>query len=181
MIILHISLLKTFIFIFLNFYLLEFNLPTYSITPSAHPIKCPPQCPSPSHSHLSPPPFPPPLVCFLQLRVFFKDFVYLFMRHTHTHTEREREAETQAEGEAGSMQGARRGTRSRVSRIRPWAEGGAKPLSHPGPPFIYLFILLMRDTERQKHRQREKQASHRKPDVGLDPQAQHPALGQRQR
>ena len=30
-------------------FLLEFNLPKYSITPSAHPIKCPPQCPSPSH------------------------------------------------------------------------------------------------------------------------------------
>ena len=44
----------------------------------------------------------------------------------------QREAETQAEGEAGSMQGARRGTRSQVSRIIPWAEGGAKPLSHLG-------------------------------------------------
>ena len=32
------------------------------------------------------------------------------------------------------MQGARRGTRSRVSRITPWAEGGAKLLSHPGCP-----------------------------------------------
>ena len=32
------------------------------------------------------------------------------------------------------MQGARLGTRSRVSRIRPWAEGGAKRLSHPGCP-----------------------------------------------
>ena len=31
---------------------------------------------------------------------FFKDFIYLFMRHTQG------EAETQAEGEAGSMQGA---------------------------------------------------------------------------
>ena len=49
-------------------------------------------------------------------------------------TEREREAETQAEGEARSRQGARRGTRSQVSR--PWAEGGAKPLSHPGCPQI---------------------------------------------
>ena len=48
--------------------------------------------------------------------------------------QREREAETQAEGEAGSMQGARHGTQSRVSRIRPWAEGGAKPLSHLGCP-----------------------------------------------
>ena len=33
---------------------------------------------------------------------FFKYFIYLFVRET--------EAETQAEGEAGSMQGARRGT-----------------------------------------------------------------------
>ena len=46
----------------------------------------------------------------------------------------EREAETQAEGEAGSMQGARRGTRSRFSRIIPWAAGGAKPLCHRGCP-----------------------------------------------
>ena len=43
-----------------------------------------------------------------------------------TQREREREAETQAEGEAGSMRGARCGTRSWVSRIRPWAEGGTK-------------------------------------------------------
>ncbi|CAK7306681.1 hypothetical protein VULLAG_LOCUS12721 [Vulpes lagopus] len=41
----------------------------------------------------------------------------------------QREAETQAEGEAGPMQGARSGTRSRDSRIMPWAEGGTKPLS----------------------------------------------------
>ena len=43
--------------------------------------------------------------------------------------DRERGAETQAEGEAGPMQGAQHGTGSRVSRIRPWAEGGDKPLS----------------------------------------------------
>ena len=49
--------------------------------------------------------------------------------------ESERETETKAEGEeAGSMQGAQRGTRSQASRITPWAEGGAKPLSHPGCP-----------------------------------------------
>ena len=46
----------------------------------------------------------------------------------------DREAETQAEREEGSMQGAERGTRSRVSRIIPWAEGGAKPPSPPGLP-----------------------------------------------
>ena len=49
-------------------------------------------------------------------------------------TQREWEAETQAEGEAGSMQGDRHGIRSWVSRITPWGEGGANPLSHPGCP-----------------------------------------------
>ena len=37
------------------------------------------------------------VICFC---LFFKDFIYSFMRDT------EKEAETQAEGEAGSMQGA---------------------------------------------------------------------------
>ena len=51
-------------------------------------------------------------------------------------TQREggREAETQAKGEAGSMQGARRGTRSRVSRITPEPKADSQPLSHPGIP-----------------------------------------------
>ena len=55
---------------------------------------------------------------------------------------RERGAETQAEGEAGSMQGARRGTRSRVSRITAWAEGGTKPLSFPGCPVLMDFDII---------------------------------------
>ena len=42
-----------FYFLFIYFLLL-FNLPTYSITPSAHPTKCPPQCPSPSHPNTTP-------------------------------------------------------------------------------------------------------------------------------
>ena len=46
----------------------------------------------------------------------------------------QRGAETQAGGERGSMQGARHGTGSWVSRITPWAEGGTKPLSHEGCP-----------------------------------------------
>ena len=46
----------------------------------------------------------------------------------------EREAETQAEGEAGSLQGAPRGTQSRDPGVMPWAKGGVKPLSHPGCP-----------------------------------------------
>ena len=36
------------------------------------------------------------------VKVFFKDFIYLFMRDT----QREREVKTQAEGEVGSMEGA---------------------------------------------------------------------------
>ena len=43
----------------------------------------------------------------------FKYFIYLFM----IGIDRERERQTQAEGEAGSMPGAKRGTRSRDSRI----------------------------------------------------------------
>ena len=66
-----------------------------------------------------------------QVNFFFKDlFIYSFR-------ESEREAETQAEGEAGSMQEARRGTRSLVSRITPRAAGGAKPLRHQGYPNFF--------------------------------------------
>ena len=38
------NLTKQFFF-FLYIFLLEFNLPTYNITPSAHPVKCPLHCP----------------------------------------------------------------------------------------------------------------------------------------
>ena len=67
---------------------------------------------------------------------FFKMFIYLCIHERH----RERGRDP-AEGEAGSMQGAGRGTRSQDSRITPWAEGGAKPLSHPGCP-TKLFLKL---------------------------------------
>ena len=94
---------------------------------------------------------------------FFLRF-YLFIHERHR--EREREADTQVEGEADSMQGARHGTRSQVSRITPWAEGGTKPLSHQGCPaiiplnilfkvFIYSF---MKDTEREVETQEEGEA-----------------------
>ena len=62
--------------------------------------------------------------------------IYLFLKNIlFIYSERERERE--AEGEAGSMQGARRGTRSWDPGVIAWAEGGAKPLSHPGCP-LYL-------------------------------------------
>ena len=54
-----------------------------------------------------------------------------------------------AEREAGSMQGARCGTRSRVSRIMPLAEGGAKPLSHQGCPVRRFKLIFFREQERE--------------------------------
>ena len=48
--------------------------------------------------------------------------------------EREREAETQEEGESGSMPGARHGTRSRDSRITPWAKGRHQTAEPPKDP-----------------------------------------------
>ena len=57
----------------------------------------------------------------------------------------EKDSETQAEGEAGSMEGAGHGTQSRVSRIAPWAAGGAKPLRHRGCPEGVKFLRKMKD------------------------------------
>ena len=51
--------------------------------------------------------------CYYYYYYFFNFYLFMIV------TEREREAETQAEGEAGSMQGPWRGTRSRVSKITP--------------------------------------------------------------
>ena len=53
--------------------------------------------------------------------------------------EREGEAETQAEGEAGSMPGARRGTRSRDSRIAPWAKDRRQNAEPPRDPLPFIF------------------------------------------
>ena len=80
-----------------------------------------------------------PWQSLLSLLFFFK--IYLFMRDRER--EREREGETHTEGKASSMQGARHRTRSRVSRIMSWAEGGPKPLSHPGYPIIVIIKMTM--------------------------------------
>ena len=64
---------------------------------------------------------------------FFFNF-YLFM----IVTQREREAETQAEGEAGSLQGARCGIRSRISRIAPWAKGRRQTAAPPRDPRTFI-------------------------------------------
>ena len=64
-----------------NFFKFKFNLPTYSITP-AYPIKCPPQCLSPSHP-IPQPTFPSatlwsfPRVRSLSWFVFLSNFSHL--------------------------------------------------------------------------------------------------------
>ena len=56
-------------------------------------------------------------------------------------TEREREAETQAEGEAGSMHREPDvGFDPGSPGSRPGPKAGAKPLRHPGIPYLLVFI-----------------------------------------
>ena len=79
-------------------------------------------------------------------------------------TERVREAETLAEGEAGSMHWEPDvGFDPGSPGSRPGPKAGAKPLRHPGIPtsiFKKILFIYSQEThrERQRHRQREKQA-----------------------
>ena len=66
---------------------------------------------------------------------FFK--IYLFIHERDIH----RRAEIQAEGEAGSMQGAQHGTRSRDSKITPWAEGRRSTAETPRDPWKVLLTI----------------------------------------
>ena len=66
--------------------------------------------------------------------IFFKDFIYLFIE-----TQRERERERERGRDTGRGRSklhaeSPSGTHSRVSRITPWAVGGAKPLRPRGCP-----------------------------------------------
>ena len=54
----------------------------------------------------------------------------------------QREAEAQAEGEAGSVQGVQRGTRSRTLGSQPEPKADAQPLSHAGIAQLTLFTRL---------------------------------------
>ena len=83
----------------------------------------------------------PWLLSFCSFLLFLFFFKILLIYSWETCTEREREAETRAEGEAGPMQGAWCGTWSRDSRITPWAEGSAKPMSHLGLPTSCSFLM----------------------------------------
>ena len=65
-----------------------------------------------------------------------------------THTEREREREREAEGGRGRSRlhapGARRGIRSRVSRITPWAKGRRQTTMPPRDPCFPIFKIGIR-------------------------------------
>ena len=66
--------------------------------------------------------------------------------------EREREAETQAEGEAGSMhREADVGFDPGSPGSRPGPKTGAKPLRHPGIPFILGYLELEGKTHTKKY------------------------------
>ena len=61
------------------------------------------------------------------------------MRDTDTHRERQRHRKKEKkEKQAPRREPDVGGTRPRVSRITPWAEGGAKLLSHHGCPIVCL-------------------------------------------
>ena len=59
-------------------------------------------------------------------------------------TEREREAETQAERSRLHAPGARRGNRSWVSRIAPWAKGRRQTAAPPRDPSYIVFKYVLR-------------------------------------
>ena len=78
---------------------------------------------------------------FFFVCLFFKDFIYLFMRDTER--EREREAETQEEGEAGSCREPDVGLDPRTPGSGPGPKAGTKLLSHPGiPSGLFLFVFF---------------------------------------
>ena len=69
--------------------------------------------------------------------VIFVFFLFIY----DSHTERERERDTQAEGEAGSMHWEPDvGFDPGSPGSRPGPKEGAKPLRHPGIPFVHSFI-----------------------------------------
>ena len=70
------------------------------------------------------------------IEIFFLIF-FLFIYDRHT--VREREAETQAERSRLHAPGSRRGIRSQVFRIAPWAKGRRQTAAPPRDPYIRIF------------------------------------------
>ena len=130
-----------------------FNLPTYRITPSAHPVKCPPQCPPPRHETFKNKtavnyfywkewwcPIREKInvltgnflhnyitIVFLRFYLFIKYIIYLFMRHR----ERGRDA---GRGRSRLHAGSPMWDSIPGLQIVPWAEGKhstGEPTRHP--------------------------------------------------
>ena len=81
-------------------------------------------------------------------------FIFYFLKILSTYsweTQREKEAETQVEGEAGSMQGAQRGTRSGVSGIVPWAKGRRQTAQPPRDLPTQVFLTEHISVVTHKH------------------------------
>ena len=78
---------------------------------------------------------------------------YLFIQEKHREREREGErCRDTGSRKTGSMQGACCGTLFLISRIRPWAKGGAKQLTHLGTPIsIFEQIICIRKTASRAH------------------------------
>ena len=76
-----------------------------------------------------------PLLTHIEAAIHtFPHLSFFFLRfHLFIH-ERHREERPRQREKAGSMQGARRGTRSQDSRITPWAEGRRSTRATWGPP-----------------------------------------------
>ena len=108
----------------------------HSRDPSAHDITS--QLPGHSQSPDSQQPKPDTCVLHICVCVFFKDFIYSFMRNT------QRETGGRDTGRGRSRlhaPGARRWIRPRVSRITPWAKGRRQTIAPPRDPRISAFIF----------------------------------------
>ena len=88
----------------------------------------------------------------LSSQMFFILF-FLFFYDSHTHRERGKDI---GRGRSRLHEpGARRGIRSWVSRIAPWAKGRRQTAAPPRDPSFFFFnfiYLFMRDTERERGR-----------------------------
>ena len=103
----------------------------------------------------------------MNIFTFFK--IYLFMRDTHTESQRCRQREKQApfrEPDVGLNPGSPESCPGVKAVLNHWATGAAHIFAFKKKYFIYSWET---QKERRRHREREKQAPCREPNVGLDP------------
>ena len=101
----------------------------------------------------------------------------MFIHEKERKRERERGRDTGRERSRLHAPGARRGIRSWVSRITPWAKGRHQTAAPPRDPLysasffnFYLFLIVtQREREAETQAEGEAGSMHRKPDVGFDP------------